>query len=141
MMNIAFKDEEILFHEMQKVFNRIENALYKDHYELAAETSYSALEWRTFLSDSRIADWFQQETIFIQQAKYRKLLQDLSSNTKSTGLPQLMNSLQNSINAATPKDNGPIFVYTYVPLNDEEKHAPNVKTVDKNLQPTDIFRF
>ena len=140
MMNILFNEEEILFIAMQDAFNEIDNALFKDHYELAQETHYSPLDWRKFLADPRVVDWFDQETQFITQAKYRKLLKDLSSDSKSTGTAQIMNSLQNAMKVQGKKDEGPIFIYTYVPLNDQELHAKNVKTVDANLQPTDIFK-
>ena len=46
-------------------------------------------------------------------------------NSKSVGQAQLINSLI-KIDEAVSNKTGPVFIYTYVPLNEEQKFAPNV---------------
>ena len=50
-------------------------------------------------------------------------------NSRSVGQAQLINALVKIDEAATNKD-GPVFIYSYVPLNDEQKFAPNVMLMD-----------
>lgn len=132
-MNLIFKDDEILFQEMQEFWNTVTDAIYKDHYQLASlNARYNAMSWRKFLAHPAVQDWMNEETIALQQAKYRALLKDLDGNSRSTGLPQVMNALQAAISKNDTTQSGPIFIYSYVPLNEEEMHAPNVRTESRN---------
>ena len=132
MMNLLFTDDEVLFQEMQVKWNEIPDAIYKDHYSLEKLSTYNAGSWRQFMAHPAVQDWINQETVALQQAKYRSLLKDLDGNSRSTGLPQLMNTLQNALGSKV-EDTGPIFIYTYVPLTEEEKHAPNVRIAKHNI--------
>lgn len=132
MMNIIFGDDEQLFQKMQDEWNTTADAFFKTHFELAALTSFDALSWRKFLTHPAVTDWLNAEMRLIQQAKLRSLMKDLDSNTKSTGLPQLMNSLYGQVDKMEKKNDGPIFVYTYIPLNSQEVNANNVQIADNN---------
>lgn len=138
MMDILFEENEILLQQMQETFNKIEDAIYKDHYELSRMTDFSALSWKMFFTHPKIADWVTSEMTLIQQSKLRLLIKDIDANTKSTGLPQLINVLSGQLEDKDKKKDGPIFIYTYVPLNEQESEAPNVQTASKNLTITDI---
>ena len=46
-------------------------------------------------------------------------------NSKSVGQAQLINALV-KIDEAAANKTGPVFIYSYVPLNEEQKYAPNV---------------
>ena len=50
-------------------------------------------------------------------------------DSNSVGQSQLINALGKLDEKATKKE-GPVFIYSYVPLNDEQKYAPNVRTVN-----------
>jgi hypothetical protein len=132
MMNIAFKEDEFLLQEMQDAWNQMPDAFYKTHFELSAETRFDALSWRKFLTHPAVVDWLNQEMSIVRQAKLRNLLKDLSSDTKSTGLPQLINALASQEDKVTKNTEGPVFVYMLTPLNDQEEHAPNVQHADHN---------
>jgi hypothetical protein len=132
MMNIQFKDDEILFQQMQEEWNKIEDAFFLDHYELAKQNHFSPLAWRQFLTNAQVADWMTIETRLIEQSRVRMLLKDLDVNSRSTGLPQLLNTLTTHIDKREAKSNGPIFIYMHVPLNEEEKYASNISTPEIN---------
>lgn len=132
-MNIEFDETEKLFKEMQDAWNTIEDAFFKTHYELSEETTYDALSWRSFLTHPKVTDWLNQEMSVVQQAKLRALMKDLDGNSKSTGLPQLINALSNQVDKTAKSMDGPIFIYTYVPLNEQEKHAENVRFAEADI--------
>lgn len=138
MMDISFLDEELLFKQMQKAFNDIPEAIYKDHYELSRLTDFSAHSWKEFFTHPKVADWMNNEMILISQQKLRLLIKDIDSNTKSTGLPQLINTLSNQLENKGKNKDGPVFIYAYIPLNEQEKHAPNAKTVNKDYTIKDF---
>lgn len=131
VMNISFEENELEFLAMQDAFNELgADALYYSHHELAAATEYNALEWRAFLSDPRVQDYFQAELNLIQQSSIMKMMRDIDKS-KSTGQAQLLNTLVSQSNSSKKKE-GPIFIYSYIPLNAEEVHAPNVETVSSD---------
>ncbi len=138
MMDILFKDEENLFKQMQEAFNSIPDAIYKNHYELSKLTDFSSLSWKEFFTHPKVVDWMNQEMILIQQSKLRLLIRDIDGNTKSTGLPQLINTLSTQLDNKDKMKDGPIFVYTYIPPNDDEMNAPNVHTADKDYTIKDL---
>lgn len=131
MMNIDFGEYEIELQQMQEVFNDLgEDALYLTHHELAAATEFNAIAWRQFLSDPRVQDFLQAELNLMQQSSIRKMMKDIDQS-KSTGQAQLLNTLitQNNVNK---KKEGPIFIYSYVPLNEEEQYAPNTQALSSD---------
>lgn len=132
MMNITFKEDEFLFSEMQDIWNQIPDAFFKTHYELSALSTFDALSWRKFLGHPAVVDWLNEEMSLVRQAKLRSLLKDLSGDTKSTGLPQLINALAAQEDKVTKNSEGPVFVYMMTPLNDQEENAPNVRHADNH---------
>jgi len=139
-MDILFDDEELLMRQMQDAFNEIPDALYKDHYELAKVTTFSATSWKNFLTHPKVADWLTEEMKLVAQTKLRLLLKDIDSDTKSTGLAQLINTIGNHVDGTEDKkDTGPVFVYAFIPLNPQEEHAPNVR-ISENIKLEDIIK-
>lgn len=138
MMDIPFREDEQKLKDMMEQFNNIPDAIYLDHYQLSSITTFSSLEWKNFITHPLVADWLQSEMVLLAQAKYRLLIKDIDSNSRSTGLPQLINTLSNQIDGQSKKNEGPIFIVLHTPLNDEEKHAPNVKRLTPDLQLKDL---
>ena len=114
------------FEECKKQFLKLgERALYMNHYQLAVETHIEdPILWKMFLIDPRIADYISSEMNIIRTASINEIIQK-APNSKSVGQAQLINALVKIDENATNKD-GPIFIYSYVPLNEEQKFAPNV---------------
>lgn len=114
------------FADCEREFKQLgENALYLNHYQLAAETNIKdPIRWKKFLTDPRIADYISSEMNLIRTASINKITHE-APNSKSVGQAQLINALVKIDEAATDKS-GPVFIYSYVPLNDEQAFAPNV---------------
>ena len=136
-MNIQFDEYEIELQQMQEVFNDIgPDALYLTHHELAAATEFNAMAWREFLTDSRVKDFLESELALMQQTSIRKMMKDIDQS-RSTGQAQLLNTLIQQTNQSKKKD-GPIFIYSYIPLNEEETYAPNVQTLQSDPFKVDV---
>lgn len=126
ILDITFKEHEKLFTEMQELFNNIgENALYMTHYELADATEISPIDWKRFLTDPRVSILISQEFEMIKKSKVALMLRNVESN-KNTGQAQLLNTLLNQTKKEDKKE-GPVFIYTQIPLNKEELQATNVR--------------
>jgi hypothetical protein len=117
---------EYQFNECRKQFSTLgERALYLNHYQLAAETHIKdAIIWKAFLTDPRIADYISSEMNLIRNASINEIIHK-APNSKSVGQAQLINALVKIDEMAVNK-NGPVFIYSYVPLSEEQKFAPNV---------------
>lgn len=111
-----------------------QEALAMNHYDLeaAADADYTAEEWKLFLSEPEVQDYIKKEMSIIRTSKVNKLIQ--SNEDKSVAKAQLLTTLQKAGEQESQKE-GPIFVYCYVPLNDEQKHAPNIMEVDEFGKP------
>lgn len=125
IMNIDFKENETLFIELQELFNGIgEEALYMSHYELSERTGVSPIDWKQFLLDARVVAFIAEEMDLLKKSKVAVMLGQVDTN-KNTGQAQLLNTLLNQTKQSDKKE-GPVFIYTQVPLNDQEQHASNV---------------
>lgn len=127
MMDIKFRSDEEMFTELQDLMNGIgQNALYMSHYELAEQTGMSPISWKKFLLDPRVAAFISEEMDLLKRAKVSTMLSTVDTN-KNTGQAQLLNTLLNQTKNTNRKE-GPVFIYTHIPLNNQEEHAPNVAT-------------
>lgn len=127
MMDIKFRTDEEMFTELQDLMNGIgQNALYMSHYELAEQTGMSPISWKKFLLDPRVAAFISEEMDLLKRAKVSTMLSTVDTN-KNTGQAQLLNTLLNQTKNTNRKE-GPVFIYTHIPLNSQEEHAPNVAT-------------
>ena len=129
-MDIKFKDEETKFIELQDLFNNIgEQALFMSHYELAEVSGESPIDWKQFLMDPRVVAFVAEEMDMLKKSKVAVMLSQVDTN-KNTGQAQLLNTLLNQTKASDRKE-GPVFIYTQIPLNEEEEHASNVSDLWK----------
>ena len=119
--------------DLQAFYNAHQpKGFYLTHYELAAlpgSPSKNPEDWKTFLLDPRVAEYVSQELNILQQAEMRKLLDGISGKSRSIGTAQTLTALQKSMEGKSRKD-GPAFIYTFVPLNPEEAHSPNIVMLD-----------
>lgn len=138
MMDIPFKDNETEMLEMQDFINEIgQEALYMNHYELSAKTEISPILWKRFLTDVRVAAFINEELEMLKRSKVAVMLKDVESN-KNTGQAQLLNTLLNQTKTEQKKE-GPVFIYTQIPLNSAEQHAGNVVMVD-GIDPFEDYK-
>lgn len=99
-----------------------------NHYELAASTEVNDSEvWKAFLKEADVIDWVKEERALLQQIELAKLSTDIA-NQRSVGQAQLITAM-NKINEQNEDKTkqGPAFIYTYIPLNENQKHAENVQ--------------
>ena len=120
------KEKEELFCELQEEFNNIgPDALQMTHYELAERSGDSPISWKKFLLDPRVSAYITEELDMLKKSQVSKLLSE-ASTSRSTGQAQLLNTLLNQTKVSEKKE-GPVFIYTRIPLNDQELGAENVR--------------
>ena len=108
-----------------------QNALKANHYTLAAETSISdAALWKEFLMEQDVNDYINQETAILQQAEFRSILLN-TARDNSAGRAQLINAFM-SVNNKQSKKEGPIVIYSYIPLNEQQLKASNIEINKKD---------
>ena len=118
--------------QMEEEFlNLGKEGLTMNHYDLAEVTTIDdAAQWKHFLQNEYISKYINDEFTAIQDSELRKLIMNISDSS-SVGKAQIINSLQKVLNEhAGDKKSGPAFIYTYVPLTDNEQHADNVEVLD-----------
>ena len=126
IMDIKFNDNEDTFKALQEAFNLIgEEALYMNHYELAERSGDSPIDWKHFLMDPRVTAFTAEELDMLKKSKVAVMLRSADTN-KVTGQAQLLNTLLNQTKQSDKKE-GPVFIYTKIPLNAQEQHAINVQ--------------
>ena len=136
-MIIEFENENDPMYEMLQAWNALEDAkrspITMSHYELADGTGMSPQAWKAFLTHPRVADAINEEFILMQQAKMRYLIDNVDKDSKSVGLAQQFNAISSNLSRNESKeDSGPKFIYTFVPLNEQEQKSPNVVMLDHN---------
>lgn len=121
---------ESQYQECWEIFlNLGEEGLRMNHYQLAEATRIpNALRWREFLLDPRTADYIASEMNIIRSAAINQMVQK-APDSRSVGQSQLINALQKIDEQAQHKD-GPVFIYSYVPLSTEQKAAPNARSLE-----------
>ena len=93
--------------------------------------------WKRFLTDVRVAAFINEELEMLKRSKVAVMLKDVESN-KNTGQAQLLNTLLNQTKTEQKKE-GPVFIYTQIPLNSAEQHAENVVMVD-GIDPFEDYK-
>jgi D-Tyr-tRNAtyr deacylase len=121
-----------IYEKMWALFQSLgSEALALSHYDLAAETKYGTPpQWKEFLTTREVSDWIKSEQTLIQTAELNKLIHGISKS-HSVGQAQIMNTLAKLNEQKTVKD-GPVFVYTYIPLSPEQNQADNVVKLNKD---------
>ena len=109
-----------------------QDALAMSHYDLAEQvTDYDVETWKTFLLERDVITWVTQELKLLQESEMKKIVKGIS-NSNSVGQAQLMTALGKMQDNKAIKD-GPVFIYTHVPLSDQQKQAQNANELDKDI--------
>lgn len=119
--------------EMWQQFKALEEkAISMNHYDLARITTVKDVQlWKQFLTDPEVSAYIDQESQILTQTELRKLAADVS-DSKSVGQAQLINAMQKLTDNKSTKE-GPIFIYTYVPLNKSQAKADNIIEEDYDV--------
>lgn len=106
--------------------------LKANHYTLATITSVSSPDlWKEFLIEPDVAEYIAQETNMLQQAEFRNILLN-TARDNSAGRAQLINAMM-SVNQKQSKKEGPIVIYSYIPLNEQQLKANNIEINKKDI--------
>ena len=106
-------------------------ALKANHYTLALTTpETNPAIWKEFLMEQDVSDYINQETALLQQAEFRTILLNTAKDN-SAGRAQLINAMM-SVNNKQNKKEGPIVIYSYIPLNEQQMKASNIEINDKD---------
>ena len=138
-----FKEEDIkMFWGHFKNLGR--EGLYASHYDLFEKTNYSTPDiWKEFLLLPEVVEYIRIEMEIIRKAAMNELFAN-AGDSNSVGKAQLLNAISKYDEDNSVKD-GPIFIYTYVPLNSEQEKAPNVQKekydVFKKTTPKNPFNY
>lgn len=118
------------FRQCQRIFLELgQEGLYMSHYELAEQTLIGDPQvWKNYLMDPRTVDYISSEMTVVRNATMNKMVSN-AADSNSVGQSQLLNALSKIDEKAAHKE-GPAFIYCYVPLNDKQKEAPNIRKVD-----------
>lgn len=111
-----------------------QEALYASHYDLFEKTKYKTPDvWKNFLLLPEVVEYIRVEMEIIRKSAMNELFAN-AGDSNSVGKAQLLNAISKYDEDNSAKE-GPIFIYTYVPLNSEQEKAPNVYK-----EKTDIFK-
>ena len=103
----------------------------KTYYELwKSNTSIELLVWRNFYTDSRVQAFYNLEFELGLKAKKNILLQQVGENKSTATNQALISILKREEDTEIEADSGKIFVYSFIPLNQQEEHADNVKILE-----------
>jgi len=121
-----------LITECWKKYKELEQSAFAmNHYDLSKiYPCFTAEQWKLFLTDAQVSEWIQSELAFLQTAELNKILSNISTS-KSIGQAQLINALSKLKEDVVTKD-GPIFIYMYVPLDEQQEHAPNIVKLERD---------
>lgn len=108
------------------------DGLKANHYTLALSTTVKDPEiWKEFLTQPDVNEYIQQETALLQEAEFRNILLN-TARDNSAGRAQLINAMM-SVSQKQNKKEGPIVIYSYVPLNEEQLKSDNYEINDKDI--------
>lgn len=136
-MYILFEDPEDVNYDLLDMWNTLESKGYNPyimtHHELAAASKFTTEDWKEFLTNDLVVAEIKKDLLAVQKVQFNKLVYNLDDNQRSTGTPAIMAQLMKNINETDDKrDSGPRYIYCHVPLNNEEKNAPNVIELEEN---------
>lgn len=108
-----------------------QDALKSNHYILATKTGiYNPDKWKEFLMETDVSDYINQETALLQSAEFRKILLN-TDRDNSAGRAQLINAMM-TVNQKQQHKDGPIIIYSYIPLNEQQQKAGNIQMNTKD---------
>jgi len=130
-MEIVFDAQEQEMIDLQVFYNAMdpEAAIFMNHYDLARATGQSAEAWKRFIMHPKVSTWINQEMQLFTDYQLRQMLRNATDNEKSVGAAQMINSLSKNLSEGKPKE-GPIIIYTHVPLTSQQCNATTVQHIE-----------
>ena len=108
------------------------DGLTMTHYDLADNTEITDPEiWKKFLLEQDVRNYIQTEVEILRTTEFNKMIKNVGDNQRSVGQAQLMSALDKIKQDSSHKE-GPVFIYTYVPLSSEQAQAENVQEAESD---------
>jgi hypothetical protein len=108
------------------------DGLTMSHYDLAEITEIENPEiWKKFLLEQDVRNYIQTEVEILRTTEFNKMIKNVGDNQRSVGQAQLMSALDKMKQDSNRKE-GPVFIYTYVPLSPEQAQAENVQEAESD---------
>jgi len=123
-MNIIFDAHETEMRDLQQIYNRLdlEEAIFMNHYKLYDSTGVSAERWKQFLTHPKVSAWVNSEIDLYKDYQMKQMIKAATDDKKSVGAAQMINALNKTMQDTTSKE-GPIIIYTYVPMTAAQEAA------------------
>lgn len=121
------------FEKLKETFANLgAEGLALNHYELADKTGFATPAlWKEFLMEPEIKQYISTEAAIIRNAELNKITTDLKGS-RSVGQAQLISALT-KLDGQNTTAEGPVFIYSYVPLSEDQLAAPNVVLESKDI--------
>jgi hypothetical protein len=108
------------------------HGLTMNHYDLAKSTNITDPDkWKQFLLEQDVRNYIQTEVEILRTTEFNKMIKNVGDNQRSVGQAQLMSALDKIKQDSNHKE-GPVFIYTYVPLSSEQAQAENVQEAESD---------
>ena len=122
-----------LFDKLKETFAKLgAEGLALNHYELTEKTGFGTPSiWKEFLMEPEIKQYVSTEAAIIRNADLNKITTDLKGS-RSVGQAQLISALT-KLEGQNINPEGPVFIYSYVPLSEDQKAAPNIILEEKDI--------
>lgn len=136
-MNLRLSSQNLI--ECLEEFEKLvpEDRLSMSVYDLAEFTDIKDYtRWIEFMKEPAVAEAIDEELNLYIDAQKRKLIQTTTIDDKSVGKAQLITALTKA-NEGSAGTGGNLFVYNYIPLNENERKRPNVNELDLDIMDTD----
>ena len=136
-MNLRLSSQNLI--ECLEEFEKLvpEDRLSMSVYDLAEFTDIKDYtRWIEFMKEPAVAEAIDEELNLYIDAQKRKLIQTTTIDDKSVGKAQLITALTKA-NEGGAGTGGNLFVYNYIPLNENERKRPNVNELDLDIMDTD----
>ena len=101
------------------------DAATMNHWDLQEASDTDADTWKAFLNETDVVDWVNSELNIVQKTELSKMVKGVNAS-RSVGQAQLISALS-KMQGTHDNREGPIFIYTYIPLNTEQQQAENVR--------------
>ena len=132
-MNFEWEDQEML--ACQEMFNQLdpEDRIVMSHYELARATEQKdSAVWKQFITEPRVAQWIDSEMTIFKESQMKKVIGSASEYGRSVGAAQMITALNKTMDNTKRKD-GPVFIYSYVPLSNREQGVANTEQLGRDI--------
>lgn len=140
MIIADLRDEKLnnMKHKFNEMLINNNQALSASHYQLEtmSDGAFSALEWREFKIHPVVTAWLEEELDILVRNKAFDLMKDMGTNNSTATNQAVMSALNYLDKKKDTVQNPTIFIYSFVPLSEQEREAPNVRILEN--VPTEI---